>query len=403
LKKKSILLTIPTVTSYHTFLRELVHSLVGAGWDTHLACSVKAIDGLDCYREEVMGKVHNIAFPRGANPFEHLRAAGELRRLVSRLSPDLVHCHFGVTAFTGALARQAGWPPVIATIQGLTFPASRGIRKAVFMVCECWCQRSLQGTWVLSECDREALSRFGDKKRIHVQSSKGFGCRIESFAPECFNSAKLREIRTRVGISADQFVFIFIGRQVHFKGFAVVARAFMKLVPERENAVLLLVGDRDPLHSSGLSTEEETALKTHPNVRSVGWVSNVAEYLALANVNVFPSEREGMPVNLMESLAMGVPVITSNSRGCRHVVEHEQTGLIVSGVSPETFYPAMKRLMDDTMLRERLAANALARRSSFDRRTWIKEQMEIYEAVLEEHCDSNQRAPETKERRSGST
>src|SRR5690606_19226289 len=108
-------------------------------------------------------------------------------------------------------------------------------------------------------------------------------------------------------------VYVFIGRQTYFKGFNKVIQAFLKIYPEDKNQKLLLVGNVDNIHSTHLSPEEESILENHPGIINVGWQENVNEYLSISHINVFPSTREGMPVNLMESLSMGVPVITINS------------------------------------------------------------------------------------------
>jgi glycosyltransferase involved in cell wall biosynthesis len=138
----------------------------------------------------------------------------------------------------------------------------------------------------------------------------GLGCRLDRFAQERVRSQTRDQLRQSLKLSKENFVFIFVGRQVHFKGFALAVRAFLSFYSQYPEARLLLVGTRDPQHSSGLRPEEERIIATHPGVISAGWREDVECYLAISHVNLFPSEREGMPVNVMESLAMGVPVIT---------------------------------------------------------------------------------------------
>ena len=66
-KNRRILLVIPTITSYYTFLHELVSELRKRGWDTHLAFQIKAIDGFDCYVEAVAATTHFVNTARGAS------------------------------------------------------------------------------------------------------------------------------------------------------------------------------------------------------------------------------------------------------------------------------------------------------------------------------------------------
>ena len=375
---KRLLLLIPTVTSYHTFLKELMEELSRQGWEVHLACSLTPIRGFDCYEPAVAGTAHHIDFPRGANPRKHLAAAKALRALVAKTRPDLIHAHFSATAFTAALAHRPGWPTTIATIQGLVFPEMRGWRNRVFGLAERYAGRKLDGTWVLSRSDVDALAARGLREKVHLQESCGFGCRLDWFDRTRYPAAESAALGRQIGIEARDFVFVFVGRQVHFKGFDLVVRAFLRIVRTAPRARLLLVGTRDPQHATGLDPAEERALADSPACLAVGWQADVAQYLALAQVNVFPSQREGMPVNLMESLAMGLPAITLDSRGCREVVRDGVDGLVIPAATVESLQAAMERLMQDDGLRATLAANALAGRGRFDRNSWIAEQIGIY-------------------------
>lgn len=381
-RRRRILIAVPTVTSYRLFLSELMGELVARGWEVHFASSLDPIKGFDCYTEPIAGTAHSIMFPRGANLIGHMEAGRSFDALVRRIRPDIIHCHFSVVAFTAAMARRRGWPPTIATIQGLMFPETSGWRKAVFGLAEGFAHLRMDGTWVLTQSDVDALASMGLRSGVFLQQSNGFGCRLDRFDQNRFSAAEVGALRQQYGIDSDDFVFVFVGRQVHFKGFALVVRSFLEIAKTRRQAKLLLVGQRDPLHATGLTPPEEQAVAKSDQIIPLGWQQDVARFFALAHVNVFPSQREGIPVNLMESLAMGVPVITLDSRGCRDVVRSGIDGLVVSQPTTAMLRQAMERLMNDDVLRTEFAANALAGRSRFDRNAWINEQVGIYEQVL---------------------
>lgn len=174
-------------------------------------------------------------------------------------------------------------------------------------------------------------------------------------------------------------VLVFVGRFVNFKGFHLVARAFNKLADS--NIKLLLLGKKDSIHSTGLSEQEEAALFSNPNVIDVGFVNNVDDYLAIADIMVFPSIREGMPVCVMESLSMCVPVIVPNSRGCNVLVSNGNNGVILKNLSVESICDAIielkSKLKDDTM-----RTFMLAERGKYDRKIYVEEQIAIYESYL---------------------
>jgi len=83
----------------------------------------------------------------------------------------------------------------------------------------------------------------------------------------------------------------------------------------------------------------------------------------------------------MESLAMGVPVLTVNSRGCREVVRNNVDGLVISENSIEALAEAMTALQDDSEKLSRFSKNAIAGRDRFDRSHFIHGQFELFERL----------------------
>ena len=164
------------------------------------------------------------------------------------------------------------------------------------------------------------------------------------------------------------------------KGSPSVVKAFLALSETNPDARLLLIGARDRLHPTGLSAQEERALKASPQVIDIGFRNDVERCLPAADMLVFPSRREGMPVCAMEALALGVPVITGDTRGCREVVRDGVDGLVLRDARVPNLRAAMQAVLDDGGLRQRWSAAALAGRERFSRVRFIAEQTRIYES-----------------------
>ena len=186
---------------------------------------------------------------------------------------------------------------------------------------------------------------------------------------------------SQLGLKADHHIFAFIGRQVYFKGFDIAIRAFLRLAQSNPNTRLLLTGTRDALHPTGLTQDEEKALKSSTKTIDLGWQTEVQKHLSITRAVVFPSKREGMPVCLMEALAMGVPVITCDSRGCRDVVRDQVDGIVLKDCTVDNLVSAMALLAKDENLHSRLVVNALAGRERFSRLNYVREQIQIYEQL----------------------
>jgi glycosyltransferase involved in cell wall biosynthesis len=243
----------------------------------------------------------------------------------------------------------------------------------------------LDAMWVLTQDDFEVAQHW-DSAKARIQTAPGFGCRSECFDPAAYTAAQRSERRRDLGISERDTVLVFVGRLAAFKGFDRTVRAFNQLRERGAPVRLLVLGTFDALHPSGLSEAEVQALETNNRVIMAGWQANVADWLSIADLCVFPSEREGMPVCLMESLSMGVPVITENSRGCRDVVRDGVDGLVLEDSSVDALDEAIGDLIENPKRIEEMKVAALKQRDHFDRKHYIAEQLESLGAVLEERA-----------------
>jgi len=372
-----ILIVVPNIVSYVAFLTGLGATLERKGVEVHLACSMDGAGPCEI-PPELPGCLHPIDFPRGMNPVAHLASARELNRVVEQVRPDLVHAHFSAAIFTTAIARTKNWPVTYGTFHGVHFALTSGWKSSLVKRAETWAAGKMDAVWVLSEDDKECLSAAAPRATVHTQNSCGIGCELDRFDPAAISEAARSSLRAEYGFTPEHCVFAFVGRFVHFKGFAGVVKAFLKLAGSHPEVRLLLIGVRDALHPTGLTPEEEAELANSPQVIQAGYQSQVQNYLPIADAVVFPSEREGMPVCLMEALAMGVPVITRDARGCRDVVRDQIDGLAIREFSVESLVAAMAQLAEDAELRRRLSAAALAGRERFSREAYISEQIEIY-------------------------
>ena len=191
-------------------------------------------------------------------------------------------------------------------------------------------------------------------------------------------------LRRRLGFGTGEVGFVFVGRWTSFKGFARTVRAFWRVARVCPEERLLLLGGYDPLHGSGLSAEERLRVAESRQVVVAGDQERVEEYLAASDVMVFPSEREGMSVCLMEALAMGVPVLTSTARGCADVVRDGVDGEVLGDGSEEALALRMEAVCRDGGLRARYAEAALEGRGRFCRGRFIEEQAGFY--AMEGSC-----------------
>jgi glycosyltransferase involved in cell wall biosynthesis len=236
---------------------------------------------------------------------------------------------------------------------------------------------------VLNAEDRAALQPRIGSVPVHVHASCGVGCDLDRFDTRRFCAAARVATKQAAGLSPDTFVLVFLGRQTAFKGFAAAVRSYRLLRAWGIDAALVIVGSTDDAHGTGLSAEELRTLEDDPRVVRTGWQWDVSPWLAIADACLLPSVREGMPVSLMESLAMGVPAITVESRGCRDVVRNDVDGFVLPSTAPEGLAGAAMKLATDRPLLESMRAAAVAGRGRFDRRLYVAEQNAFYTHLVQ--------------------
>lgn len=375
-----VLLVVPSATSFRTFLAEAAvewqrrGGIVAVATGPDLAGHRAAPWLDDVERLEMPGT--RLGIPVGI-----ARAALALRRHVLRWRPDIVHAHFVASALVAAVGR-AITPDVacdwMATFHGMHLTTKPSIRSRLAGAAEAWSARRMSMVCVLNREDHAALDRLLPPGRVHLHAGCGVGCDLGAFDPDRFPPEERRRIRERLGIPADAFVAAYVGRQVAFKGYPIAVRGYLEAEASGVDGWLVLVGAADHAHSSGLTAAERLVIAGHPRIVRVGWQQDVAPYLAASDVAVLPSIREGMPVSAMESLAVGTPVLTVDSRGCRDVVRDGIDGVVLPEPTASLVGRTLAACHADRPWLAGLRAGALAGRARFDRHRFAAEQADLY-------------------------
>jgi glycosyltransferase involved in cell wall biosynthesis len=152
--------------------------------------------------------------------------------------------------------------------------------------------------------------------------------------------------------------FGFVGRLLDDKGVRTLIAAHRLMRARGSDARLLIAGTPDPANPASVTEAEAKSWNEVPGVTWLGHVGDIAGLWARAHVAVLPSRREGLPLSLMEAAACGRAMIASDVPGCREIVIHNQTGLLVPADDAPALAQAMERLAGAPELRARFAAAA---------------------------------------------
>lgn len=135
----------------------------------------------------------------------------------------------------------------------------------------------------------------------------------------------------------------------------------------------------NPIHPTGLTGQEEIDLFENTSIINIGYTSIVEKYLAITDVFLFPSKKEGLPVCIVEALAMGVPVVTLDERGNSDVVKDNFNGYLIKSVSKlndiDKIVGKLKYLNINRNKLNILSANCLRNRQIYSRSFFVEEQL----------------------------
>lgn len=376
-----IVFIITDYGSFNNFLAETAVNLVRSGAEVHLISSstkvIKIKDKFDYKAEGI--KIHNVELPRGFNPFSHFKASKKIHQIVDLIQPDIISVHFTTGMFTSTFNKRFK-QRTIGTIHGLGFPVVEGkIKKFIYKFVEKRSMNRVDEVWVLNKMDLDIINNYYPNVNVKQIPTKGLGCDLSKFNPDHFNDKFKMKLRLDLGIKPTDFVIGFTGRYVTFKGYDKVIKAF-KLLKEQgvNNIKLILIGGPDDAHPTGLNEIEENWIIDNANVINIGFSSKVQEYLSITDLFVFPSEKEGMPVCIIEALAMHVPVITANARGCNDLIKNGSNGILLEENTPQEISKQILFLKDNQQFFENLKHNIAEERFLMDRDLFVKQQLEFF-------------------------
>jgi len=187
------------------------------------------------------------------------------------------------------------------------------------------------------------------------------------------------DLRRQLGVPDGRRLVVVLARLVPQKGHQRLLRALEGVKRELPPTHVLLVGEgkmRDALE------RELVARRLNDVVTLTGHRDDVAQILALADVSVLASDREGFSNALIESLAAGVPVVATNVGGNREAIVDGECGLLVEPHDIEGLGQALRRLLTDEPLRLRMAQAARERARRFGLDEMVEETRRLYRELL---------------------
>lgn len=324
-------------------------------------------------------RMKEMPIARSASLLPALRSVVRVARWLRNERPDALHCHTPVASMIGRLAgRIAGVPLIIYTAHGFYFHEDmEWKRRAAHITLEWLFGQLHHALFCVSREDAEFARgrRFAKPERIFFISN---GADLTKFHRERIPGAR-NQIRQEFAIPESAVLIMIMGRMVREKGYLELFRAARKLPA---NAWIMAVGDtvvgeHDDAKSAILRAAEAPELRGR--VVFTGMRSDIPELLAASDIFCLPTYREGMPVSTLEAMAMGLPVVTTDIRGCREEIRDGKTGYLLKPRAVRPLARKLRRLVGSPKLRQEMGAAARADAERyFDREIIERRILEIY-------------------------
>ena len=319
-----------------------------AGFEVHVATNA----GEDAADIRVEGFIlHPVRFARGRlSPFRTLRTIRALRKLYRAVDPVIVH---HVALQPTLLGIVASFGRKFATVYGITglghaFVAdsrkTRSLRWGFRLLLRFGLNRRRAVGLVQNPDDREVLAGLGVKPD-RIALIPGSGIDADRFRP--------------IPEPEGQVTMAFVGRMLANKGIRTLVEAQRILRASNIPIDLLLAGTPDPANPTSISQIEVAGWGRESGVTWLGHVADISTIWRRAHIAVLPSRGgEGVPKSLLEAAAFGRPMIATDVPGCREIVIHEKTGLLVAVDDPQALAAAILRLVRSSPQRVRFGVAA---------------------------------------------
>ena len=295
----------------------------------------------------------------------------DLKRQFKKNSPDIVHTHGYFASVIGRIAaKYAGIPVLINHVHSTYWEyKKRNIWMENFL--SRWTDRII--------CCSKAVKDFvTDHERIEPTKTTVI---YNGVIPSLFSEIKdLSIIKKNLGITADKPVIGTVSSLTPHKGLSFLLQAIPQILSIYPSAQCLFIGD-GPLKNDLLEQAEAMGISSH--VKFLGIQKDIPNLLAVMDVFVLPSTREGLGISIIEAMAAEKPVVATDTGGIPEVISDKKTGLLVPPKDPDALAQAIIELLNNPESSAEMGRMARKKvLEKFTQEQMISEIEDLYESLI---------------------
>lgn len=373
------ILFVATVRSHiGQFHMPFIEELKRLGCEVHGAFKDNSADkpGLDL---SALDKVFEVPFSRSPYSTSNIKAYRVLKKIIEENNYDAVHCHTPmgavVTRLAAKAARKSG-TKVIYTAHGFHFYNGASKKNwLLFYPVEKYLSKYTDCLITINQEDYDLAKSKGFKveKLYHVN---GVGVDISKF--HSVSEEEKKQLRKEYGYSENDFILIYPANLTAGKNHYMLFDAVKAALEKHNNIRLLCPGQQELIDDYTARVKE---LGIDEKVEFLGYRRDIEKLAGLSNVSVSASVREGLPVNLIEAMAIGNAIVATDVRGNRDVVKDNVNGFIVKLGESQNMADKICQLLENPELCREFKEKNIEMVNDYSTDSVIGEMVRIYKEL----------------------
>lgn len=311
-KKKVLFVATVVKTHINIFHLPFLKMFKEHGWEVHVAAKNDFVDE-PCIIPNC-DHHFDMEFVRAPFSQRNIAAYKQLKQIIETNHYDIIHCHTPVAGvLTRLAARNSKDTTVIYTAHGFHFyKGAPLINWLIYYPVERFCAKFTDKLITINQEDYHRANSWSLRNNGKVYYVPGIGIDLEKI--QNISTNKLQK-KKELGIPNGVKVLLSVGELNKNKNHEIIIRALSKL--DNKDFIYLICGKGElKEYLKNLAKE----LGVNDRVKFLGYRKDVLEICKVADLFVFPSKREGLPVSLIEAIACGVPCVASDVRGNRDIL-----------------------------------------------------------------------------------
>lgn len=319
--------------------------------------------------------------PINRNPFKMINytAYKEIKQIIDHEDYAFIHCHSPIGGVLSRLAAREARKrntKVVYTAHGFHFFKGAPMKNwLMYYSVEKWLSRYTDCLITINEEDYHAAqnNHFKVKK---VEKINGVGINKNKFKP--IDTELKNQRRSILGYKENDFLLIYVGELSKRKNQQLTIDMMKKVVQIIPQAKLLLVGDGELRETYAQQIKD---LWLEKNVFLLGYRKDVDQLMSVSDIVISTSKQEGLPVNLMEAMGTGLPIIATDCRGNRDLIHHGENGYLVDLGDGEQLASYVGILYHSSSLREAFGLKNLEYLDKYSVQSVMSQMTQIYQRV----------------------